>query len=324
MLLLAALALLAGAGLWWWGLQPLSLPRDETVDLRVTPGSGARGIAQGMVRSGVQANATLLEIWLRLSGKSSQFKAGSYELEPGDTPMRVAEKIASGRQSMRAVTFIEGWNIRQLRAALVKAPQLKNDSAQLSDADLMARLGRPDVHPEGRFFPDTYRYAKGASDLTVLRAAMDHMDRQLALAWDARAADLPLKNVQELLIMASIIEKETGAAADRPLISGVFSNRLRMGMRLQTDPTVIYGLGAAFNGNIRKSDLQSDTPYNTYTRAGLTPTPIAMPGKAALMAAAQPAATRALYFVARGDGSSQFSETLAAHNAAVRAYILGR
>jgi UPF0755 protein len=266
----------------------------------------------------------LLGAWLRASGKASELKAGSYEIMPGESPRALIDKIAAGRQSLRSVTFIEGWNWRQVRAALAKAPHLKNDSAALTDAQLMERLGRPGVHPEGRFFPDTYRYAKHASDITVLRAAMQTLDKQLASAWVARRADLPLKSPGELLIMASIVEKETGAPQDRATISGVFANRLKINMRLQTDPTVIYGMGEAFDGNIRKRDLQTDTPYNTYTRAGLPPTPIAMPSQAALLAAAQPADTRALYFVARGDGTSEFSETLDAHNRAVNKYIRGR
>lgn len=324
LLFVFGVAVLAGSGLWWWSQQAFALPGADPVDVRVAPGTGARGIASSVTRAGVNTNEMLLHTYLRAFGMVSPFKAGMYEIEPGDTPEKLADKIASGRQSMRSVTFIEGWNIRQVRAALAKAPMIKNDSATLSDAELMARLGRPGVHPEGRFFPDTYRYAKGASDITVLRAALDTMDKQLAAAWDARGSDLPLKSADELLILASIVEKETGAPSDRPLISGVFANRLRIGMRLQTDPTVIYGLGEKFDGDIKKRDLTTDTAYNTYTRAGLPPTPIAMPGKAALQAAAQPASTKALYFVARGDGTSQFSETLAAHNAAVQKYILGR
>lgn len=328
--LLLLVAALAAGGLWWWSSQPLSLPAlaqgDDALDLPIASGSSAGSIARNIakVTGGSAAQELLMNVWLRTSGKAGDLKAGSYEIVQGDSPRSLIEKIASGKQSLRAVTFIEGWNWRQVRAALAKAQHLKNDSASLSDAQLMARLGRAGVHPEGRFFPDTYRYAKGASDITVLRAAMQTLDKQLAAAWEARRADLPLKTPDALLIMASIVEKETGAAKDRATISGVFANRLRINMRLQTDPTVIYGLGENFDGNIRKRDLQTDTPYNTYTRAGLPPTPIAMAGSAALQAAAQPADTRALYFVARGDGSSEFSDTLDAHNRAVNKYILGR
>ncbi len=328
-LLLLAAALAAG-GLWWWAGQPMAaLPLaqgEDSVDLPIPSGSSAGSISRAIARAtgGGAAQELLMNLWLRASGKSGELKAGSYEIAAGDTPRSVIEKIASGRQIMRSVTLIEGWNWRQVRLALARAKHLKNDSAALSDAQLMDRLGRAGMHPEGRFFPDTYRYAKGASDITVLRAAMQTMDKQLAAAWQARRADLPLKNADELLVMASIVEKETGAAKDRATISGVFNNRLKINMRLQTDPTVIYGLGESFDGNIRKRDLQNDTPYNTYTRAGLPPTPIAIAGAAALQAAAQPADTRALYFVARGDGSSAFSETLEAHNRAVNKYILGK
>lgn len=327
---LALLAGLAAGALFWWSGQPLTLAAmpqgDDSVDLAIAPGSSAGSISRNIAKAtgGGAAQELLLTAWLRISGKAGELKAGSYEIMAGESPRALIDKIAAGRQSLRSVTFIEGWNWRQVRAALAKAPHLKNDSAALTDAQLMERLGRKGVHPEGRFFPDTYRYAKNASDLTVLRAALQTMDKQLAAAWEARSAELPLKSPDELLIMASIVEKETGAAKDRATISGVFANRLNINMRLQTDPTVIYGLGEAFDGNIRKRDLQTDTPYNTYTRAGLPPTPIAMPGQAALLAAAQPAQTRALYFVARGDGTSEFSETLDAHNRAVNKYILGR
>ncbi len=328
-IMLLVMALAAG-GLWWWAGQPLNLPPlaqdDDSVDLAIPPGSSAGSVSKAITKAtgGGGAQEQLINLWLRASGKAGDLKAGSYEIVSGDTPRSLIDKIASGKQSLRAVTFIEGWNWRQVRAALAKAKHLKNDTAAMSDAQIMQRLGRPGQHPEGRFFPDTYRYAKGASDITVLRAAMQTLDKQLAAAWEARRADLPLKSPDELLIMASIVEKETGAAKDRATISGVFANRLRINMRLQTDPTVIYGLGESFDGNIRKRDLQTDTPYNTYTRGGLPPTPIAMMGSAALQAAAQPADTRALYFVARGDGSSAFSETLDAHNRAVDKYIRGK
>jgi UPF0755 protein len=330
---LITLAIVLGmalAALYLWAGQALSLPPlapgDDSVELSIPAGSSAQSVAKAIAKAsqGGAAQETLLALWLRLSGKAGELKAGSYEIIQGDTPRSLIDKIASGRQSLRSVTFIEGWNWRQVRAALAKAKHLKNDSASLTDAQLMERLGRAGQHPEGRFFPDTYRYAKGASDLTVLRSASTELDKQLTAAWDARASQLPLKTPEELLIMASIVEKETGAPSDRATISGVFANRLRINMRLQTDPTVIYGLGESFDGNIRKRDLQTDTPYNTYTRAGLPPTPIAMPSKAALLAASQPAPTRALYFVARGDGSSEFSETLEAHNKAVDKFIRGR
>jgi UPF0755 protein len=211
-----------------------------------------------------------------------------------------------------------------VRQALAREDQLQPDSALLTDEALMAQLGRPGVHPEGRFFPDTYAYAKGSSDIALLRRALHAMDRRLEAAWAQRAADTPFQSADQALILASIVEKETGKASDRGQIAGVFTNRLRVGMLLQTDPTVIYGLGEKFDGNLRRRDLQTDTPWNTYIRAGLPPTPIAMPGKASLLAAVQPDPTRALYFVAKGDGTSHFSATLEEHNRAVHRYQRGQ
>ncbi len=324
LILLVAAGLMAAAA-WWWVRQPLALPVGvQSVNVVVPAGSSVRAVAQAVTDAGVGAPSSAFYWYFRASGKSGGLKAGTYEIEQGDTPQKVLNKLFNGLQSLRSVTMVEGWNIRQLRAALAKAEFLKPDTKALSDDALMAKLGRPGVHPEGRFFPETYSYAKGSSDLAVLQAAMRAMDKQLAAAWEARKADTPLKTPEQALILASIIEKETGSKADRPEIGGVFTNRLRIDMRLQTDPSVIYGLGEKFDGDIRKSDLQTDTPYNTYTRAGLPPTPIAMPGKASLLAAVQPADTKALYFVARGDGSSQFSATLAEHNQAVNKYILGK
>jgi UPF0755 protein len=231
--------------------------------------------------------------------------------------------LVRGEETLRTVTLVEGWNFRQVRQALAKAEQLQAQFHNLSDAQIMEKLGRPGLHPEGRFYPDTYTYAKGSSDLALLQRALKSMDKHLAKAWLTRLPNSPLKTPDEALILASIVEKETGKAADRPLIAGVFIHRLRIGMMLQTDPSVIYGLGTAFDGNLRRSDLRADTPYNTYTRTGLPPTPIAMPGKAALEAALHPAATQALYFVAKGDGSSHFSSDLTEHNRAVNRYQRG-
>jgi UPF0755 protein len=232
--------------------------------------------------------------------------------------------LVRGEESLRSVTLVEGWNWRQVRQALAKAENLRPDSRALSDDALMAQMGRPGVAPEGRFYPDTYSYAKGSSDLAVLQRAMKAMDKQLQQAWEARQPGAALQSPEQALILASIVEKETGMAQDRSLISGVFNNRLRIGMRLQTDPTVIYGLGEAFDGNLRRVHLTTDNPWNTYTRAGLPPTPIAMPGKASLLAAVQPAKTSAIYFVAKGDGSSHFSATLDEHNRAVNRYQRGQ
>jgi UPF0755 protein len=322
---LVLLAVLAAAASMWWLRQPLALPDGKpSVSIVLPAGSSARQVAQAVVDAGVDAPVSLLYWYFRLSGKSGGLKAGTYEVEQGDTPPKLLAKLFSGLQSLRSVILLEGWNIRQMRAALAKAEFLKADTQALSEADLMTKLGKPGQHPEGRFFPNTYSYAKGSSDIVVLKAALRAMDKQLAAAWDARAANLALQSPEQALILASIIEKETGQSSDRPQVGSVFNNRLRLGMRLQTDPSVIYGLGESFDGNIRKSDLTTDTPYNTYTRAGLPPTPIAMPGKASLLAAVQPADSNALYFVARGDGSSEFSATLEAHNRAVNKYVRGQ
>lgn len=322
MMLLVLAAALAGAG-WWWLNQPLPLAQP-TLELEVEPGTTPRGVAREAVKAGVQTDARLLYAWFRISGQDRQIKAGNYELTTGLTPYVLLQKLARGEESLRALTLVEGWNWRQVRAALAREEFLRPESAGLDDAALMQALGRPGVAPEGRFFPDTYTYAKGSSDMALLRRALHAMDRRLGDVWALRAADTPLKSADEALILASIVEKETGRAADRAQISGVFSNRLRIGMLLQTDPTVIYGLGEKFDGNLRRRDLQTDTPWNTYTRAGLPPTPIAMPGKAALMAAVQPGQTKALYFVARGDGSSHFSASLDEHNRAVNRYQRGQ
>ncbi|MBP7606621.1 MAG: endolytic transglycosylase MltG [Giesbergeria sp.] len=314
--------LLAGAAAWWLHA-PLPMG-NAALELEVEPGTTPRGVARSVQAAGVRVDARLLYAWFRLSGRDRQIRAGNYELPPGTTPHSLLQKLVRGEESLRALTLVEGWNFRQVRAALAADNSLRHDSAALSDADLMARLERPGVHPEGRFFPDTYTYAKGSSDLAVLRRALHAMDRRLEAAWGQRASDTPLKSADEALVLASIVEKETGRASDRGKIAGVFANRLRIGMLLQTDPTVIYGLGEKFDGNLRRSDLQLDTPWNTYTRAGLPPTPIAMPGKASLLAAVQPEPTQALYFVAKGDGTSQFSESLQDHNRAVNRYQRGQ
>ena len=320
-----ALALLCSLGALWWVHQPMDTGAGQpTLDLSIEPGTSPKAVAQAVVDAGAQTSATALYAWFRLSGQSRQMRAGSYEIAPGTTPRRLLAMLVRGEESLRNVTLVEGWNWRQLRQALARAEQLRHDSAGLSDAQIMARLGRPGVAPEGRFYPDTYSYAKNSSDLKLLERALKAMDRQLAKAWAARSPGVALQSPEQALILASIVEKETGKGSDRPMISSVFHNRMRIGMRLQTDPTVIYGLGTAFDGNLRRADLRADTPWNTYTRTGLPPTPIAMPGKAALLAAVQPASSPALYFVARGDGSSHFSESLDEHNRAVNKYQRGQ
>jgi UPF0755 protein len=320
LLLIAALA--AGAA-WQWLRSPLTLAAPA-VELSIEPGTNPAEVARAWVAAGVQTDARWLYQWFKWSGQAKQIRAGSYEVHAGITPRTLLDKMVRGDQVMEQLRLIEGWSWRQVRAALAAAPSLKARTAQMSDADLMAALGQPGVAPEGRFFPDTYAYSRGVSDLTVLKRAHEAMKKRLADAWNKRAPDLPLKSADEALILASIVEKETGTPSDRSRVAAVFVNRLRLGMPLQTDPTVIYGLGEAFDGNLRKRDLLADTPFNTYTRGGLPPTPIAMPGAASLQAALNPAPVKSLYFVSRGDGSSEFSDDLAAHNRAVNKYQRGQ
>ncbi len=320
---IVVLALALGGWAAWWLNRPLRLT-GPTLDLVVEPGTPPRGVAQDAVDSGVQTAPELLYAWFRVSGQARQIKAGNYELQAGVTPRSLLAKLTRGEEALRSVTLVEGWSFKQVSLALSKAEHLTHDTQGLEANLIMQKLGLPTRHPEGRFYPDTYTYAKGSSDLHLLQRAQRAMAQHLEQAWSQRAANSPLKSPDELLTLASIVEKETGRAEDRPLVAAVFNNRLRLGMLLQTDPTVIYGLGDKFDGNLRRRDLLTDTPWNTYTRAGLPATPIAMPGKASLWAAARPAQSRALYFVARGDGSSQFSDTLDAHNRAVNKYQRGQ
>lgn len=320
--LLALVLGIAGAG-YQWVNAPLELS-GEVADLAIEPGTSVREISQDVRQAGVRINADLLYWMFRLSGKARQIKAGSYELDHTTTPLTLLNKLVRGDESLRALTIVEGWNFRQLREALRKADQLKPQTQSLSQEQILQQLGLSGTSLEGRFFPDTYNYAKGSSDLALLARAAKAMDKKLDAAWSMRDSSSVLQSPEQALILASIVEKETGRPTDRPMIASVFNNRLRIGMRLQTDPTVIYGLGESFNGNLRKSDLSTDTPWNTYTRTGLPPTPIAMPGKASLLAAVRPASSKALYFVARGDGTSQFSATLEEHNRAVNKYQRGQ
>ena len=318
--LLAGLTALAGAGgLACYANQLLPIePLPKTIN--VAPGTHLRSLSTMLEREGVIGNAQLFWLLGRVLGKAGTLKVGVYRLDRPLTPLELYAKIQRGEVSQAIVQFIEGWNWREVRAALAAQPLLKNDSAGMSDAELLQAIGAQESHPEGLLFPDTYFYAPHTSDLGVLRRAYRLQHEKLLAAWETRAAGLPYRTPYEALIMASIVEKETGAAYERPQIAGVFLNRLRLGMRLQTDPAVIYGLGERFDGNLRKVDLQRDTPYNTYTRAGLPPTPIAMPSAAAIQAALNPAKTDALYFVARGDGTHVFSSNLNAHNRAVNRY----
>jgi UPF0755 protein len=321
---LAALAVaVAAAAAFWWLQRPLPLA-GASVELSVEPGDSPREVARAWVEAGVEVPERWLFEWFRWSGEAKRIRAGSYAVGALDTPRSLLQKMVEGDEQLLRLRIIEGWTVAQMRAELAQAPGLKPLTQGLSEAELMARLGLAGVAAEGRFFPDTYTYGKGVSDLTVLKRAAAAMHNRLDAAWAQRDARTPLRSADEALVLASIVEKETGLEADRGLVAGVFTNRLRIGMRLQTDPTVIYGLGTSFDGNLRRRDLEADTPFNTYTRAGLPPTPIALPGAASLRAAVQPAATSAIYFVARGDGSSVFSRTLDEHNRAVNKYQRGR
>ena len=303
----------------WFATTPISLA-STPLEFEVPSGASLRAAAQQLAATGFGFAPWQFVLLGRLSGKSTEIKAGSYEAEAGITPWQLLMKLSRGDVTQSEVLFLEGKTFHDYRAALDGNPDLRHDTTGLSDRDILARLGAREGSPEGLFFPDTYLFAKQSSDLEILRRAYRNLQKRLDREWQARDPTLPFKSPYEGLILASIIEKETGSPADRPEVAAVFVNRLRQGMLLQTDPTVIYGLGARFNGNLRKQDLTTDTPYNTYTRLGLPPTPIAMPGLASLQAAFHPAASQNLYFVARGDGSSKFSRTLEEHNRAVAKY----
>jgi UPF0755 protein len=316
-----AAALGFAAWLAWYASQPIAL-RAEIVDFSIKPGSSLRQAAREVAGQGVDIGVEHFVLLGRVLGRASLIKAGSYEVSAGLTPMSLLEKLTAGDVTQSSIVFIEGWTFHDMREAIVHNPDLQHETTGLPHAEIMTRLGAGGESPEGLFFPDTYLFSKGSSDISLLRRAYRTMHANLERAWEARDPATPYKSPYEALILASIVEKETGQAGDRAMVAGVFVNRLRLGMLLQTDPTVIYGLGEQFDGNLRKRDLTRDTPYNSYTRAGLPPTPIAMPGLASLLAATKPANTDMLYFVSRGDGSSQFSRTLAEHNRAVQKYQL--
>ena len=318
-LLFMALVLLFLAASAYWVYRPLPM-KSQVVDLAIEPQTTVRGIAKASVAAGIEVDPQLLFVFFKLSGQSRALRAGSYEITQDESALDLLRKLSRGQESLKAISLIDGWTFRQFRAALAKAEGLKHDTQGLSDETLMAQLGMPGVAPEGRFFPDTYTYGKGASELHVMQRAANAMTKQLAAAWGQRQPDIQIKTIDEALILASIIEKETGRESDRTTISRVFHNRLAIDMPLQTDPTVIYGMFDSFDGNLRRVDLRTDHPWNTYTRKGLPPTPIAMPGRNALKAAVKPAPSNALYFVAKGDGTSHFSATLEEHNAGVNRY----
>lgn len=325
-LLILGLALV-GAGVGgaaWWGWQRPVPMQDQVVDYLIDNGSTPRQIAQTMQTAGIDINP-LAFVWLaRLSGRDKLLKAGAYEARDGDTPWVLLERMANGDMTQVRLTFPEGWTFMQIRAALDGDDKVRHDTQNLENADILKRLALDQASPEGLFYPDTYVFAPGTSDLDVLRRAAQAGDQVLQSAWQQRDRNLPLDSPYQALVLASIIEKETGHSSDRARIAGVFINRLRIGMPLQTDPTVIYGMGADYQGRLLRKDLERDTPWNTYTRPGLPPTPIASPGKAALMAALHPEQHDYLYFVSRGDGTSEFSKSLASHNRAVGKFILKR
>ena len=303
----------------WFISTPLVLA-TAPLDVSIDSGSSLRSVSKQLADAGVRFAPWQFTLLARIKGQATGIKAGSYEIEAGTTPLRLLLQLTRGDVSQAEFSLIEGWTFRQVRASLDQHSALRHDSHNLSEREILARIGASEPAAEGLFFPDTYLFGKNTSDLDLLRrsyrAMKSHVDRE----WDQREPTVPYANSYEALIVASIIEKETGVAADRPMIAAVFVNRLKGGMPLQTDPTVIYGLGAEFDGNLRKGDLTRDTAYNTYTRAGLPPTPIAMPGLASIQAALRPASSEHLYFVARGDGSSEFSRTLDEHNRAVTRY----
>ncbi len=319
LLTLLIILILAGIGAY----NAIVVPQQQTMplDFELEPGS-TRKVAEQLEAQGVIQSPLTFRVLARLTGAERKLKAGSYTLSTPTSLIDLIRKLTDGDTAMISFTLIEGANWRGLRTALNNSPDLRHDTQAMTDAQLLAALKIDASSPEGQFFPDTYHIDRGSADLKLLARAHERMQKKLDAAWNKRAPDLMLKTPYEVLIVASLVEKETGHAPDRPLVAGVFLNRLKTGMRLQTDPSVIYGMGESYTGALHKVDLETDTPWNTYTRAGLPPTPIANPGEASLLAAVQPANTRALYFVSRGDGSSQFSESLADHNAAVRKYIL--
>jgi UPF0755 protein len=323
--IIAALLGLGAAGAWlaYFASTPIDVP-GAARDFQVKKGRSLRGVSGDLTVAGVLREPWSFYWMGRVLGKSDDLQAGGYEFPARATPYRLLEMMTRGEVTQAQITFIEGWTFAQVRAALAANPQVSHQTAGLSDQEILQRVGVQEAHPEGLFFPDTYHFSPGTSDLKILERAYVTLKSRLEALWAARAPGLPYRTPYDALIMASIVEKETGLESERAMIAAVFVNRLKRQMRLQTDPTVIYGLGAAFDGNLRKRDLETDSPYNTYTRIGMPPTPIAMPGSRALEAALKPAQTDALYFVARGDGSSAFSSNLDDHNRAVRRFQLGR
>lgn len=327
--LLEAGVVLAGLllGLAFWQQnnalqQPLNLSQEQLLD--VPSGSSPTGVLNRLQADGVIKDAFLLRLYWRFNLSSQSLHSGEYRMTPGMNARSLLTLWEKGDVVQYSLTLVEGWTFRQVRAALVKQAKLEQTLTNLSDSEVMAKLGHPDVFPEGRFFPDTYRYVRGMTDVELLKQAYNRLDEVLQDEWDKRAADVPYVDPYQALIMASLVEKETGVPQERGQIAGVFVRRLQQGMLLQTDPTVIYGLGERYNGKITRAFLKEATPYNTYVISGLPPTPISMVGREAIHAAMNPVAGNSLYFVARGDGSHVFSADLDAHNAAVKEFQLKR
>lgn len=317
---LAILCAIVGmAAFTFWAKNPI-LASGQPIPFTVEPGSGVGLASQQIAKAGVPVQPFLFSMLARVTQNAGKIKAGTYELKPGTTPRQLVDQLVRGEFAQESLTIIEGWTFKQMRAAIAASKSLKHDTVKLSDQELMAKISTEYKSPEGLFFPDTYLFAKNSSDMQIYKQAHALLLDKLKQAWEKRDASLPYKTPYEALIMASIVEKETGQKSERAMIAGVFVNRLRQGMMLQTDPTVIYGMGDSYAGNIRKKDLETDTPYNTYMRVGLPPTPISLPGVQSLAAALGPAKTEALYFVSRGDGSSKFSDNLPDHNKAVNQY----
>ena len=313
--------LLAVAWFGYYAYHQLPLPATP-FEFELKQGGNLKGMTHELRQAGLIDQEWAFVWFARLLGKSGHIQAGYYVLDHPVSPMKLLDMLNKGAVIQRKFSVIEGWTFRQFRDALNANPDLKHVTVSMTDAGILRQIGAAEQQPEGLFFPDTYHFAAGTRDIVIIKRAYQTMQQRLQSAWAGRDASLPLQTPYDALILASIVEKETGIPGDRPMIAGVFVNRLRKGMMLQTDPAVIYGLGDKFDGNLRKRDLVSDTAYNTYTRRGLTPTPIALPGMAAIQATLHPAQTDALYFVSRGDGSSQFSSSLKQHNQAVSQYQL--
>jgi len=313
-------AVAAGGYFVWWAQKPIIGDEVEAIEFVIAPGSGAHAAGVQMAEAGVPIEPLLFNLLARATSSSARLKAGPYELKPGTTPLRLIDQLVKGEFAQEALTIIEGWTFRQMRQAMSVHKGLKHDTVAMSDREVMAMIDPDYKQPEGLFFPDTYLFPKGTSDLQIFKQAHTALLTRLNEAWERRDPALPYKSPYEALTMASIVEKETGQKSERGMIAGVFVNRLKLGMLLQTDPTVIYGMGNRYDGKIHKKDLETDTPYNTYTRTGLPPTPIALPGVQSLSAALAPAKTPALYFVSKGNGTSQFSDNLTDHNRAVNQY----